>query len=388
MEMLIDSLKIMGNKMPYPKSKAGSTMKAVSLFSGAGGLDVGFQKAGVDIVWANDFDKDACETYKKNIGNHITLGDINDLKSILYKVSGDIDFIFGGPPCQGFSVAGKMDPHDPRSRHIWTFAEIIKKCKPKAFLMENVKALGKLKKWGYLREELLATFRDAGYIVNFIVLNSSEFNVPQARERVFFIGFKGNSKITPDLMKMIGPYKTKSPTVREALSILDKAGTGNNQSMAKAKITITPNPIMRKSPYAGMLFNGLGRPVKIDGFCATLPATMGGNKTPIIDEEALYNEKKNWIEGYHKKIIDGGDPLPYQEAPKRLRRLTLEEASIIQSFPRNYQFFGSQSSIFKQIGNAVPCNLGYAVASMLSDYLKNKKIETLADQPIQLRLVG
>ncbi len=363
-------------------------MKAVSLFSGAGGLDVGFQKAGIDIVWANDFDKDACETYKLNIGDHIHCGDINNLKESLYKSADNIDLVFGGPPCQGFSVAGKMDPHDPRSKHIWTFAEIVEKLCPKAFVMENVKALGKLKKWEPLKNELLETFRNAGYIVNYVILNSSEFNVPQARERVFFVGFKGNSKIIPDLMKMMEPYKVESPTVREALSVLDRAGTGNNKNIAKAKITITPNPIMRKSPYAGMLFNGLGRPVKIDGFCATLPATMGGNKTPIIDEKALYEGKKNWIESYHKKIMNGGNPLPYQVAPKRLRRLTIQEAMIIQSFPVDYNFVGSQSSVFKQIGNAVPCNLAYAVASMVLDSLSNEKIEALADQPVQLRLVG
>ena len=363
-------------------------MRAISLFSGAGGLDVGFQRAGFRIIWANDFDKDACETYKNNIGDHIHCGDIDQLKSRIYSISDSVDVIFGGPPCQGFSVAGKMDPHDPRSKHIWTFAEIVKECKPKAFLMENVKALGKLKKWEPLREELLATFRDAGYMVNLVILNSSEFNVPQARERVFFVGFKGNSSIMPDLIKMIEPYKSKSPTVREALSILDKAGSGNNKNTAKAKITITPNPIMRKSPYAGMLFNGLGRPVKIDGYCATLPATMGGNKTPVIDEEALYNGKENWIEGYHRRIRNGGTPLPYQEAPKRLRRLTLQEASILQSFPINYQFSGSQSSVFKQIGNAVPCNLGYAVASMLLDCLKSEDIKTLDRLPAQLKLVA
>ncbi len=360
-------------------------MKAISLFSGAGGFDIGFKRAGVNIIWANDFDRDACETYKANIGNHIHCGDIDNLKYNLYQVANDIDLVFGGPPCQGFSVAGKMDPYDPRSKHIWTFAEIVKEINPKAFVMENVKALGKLKKWEPLRNKLLKAFREAGYIVSYIILNSSEFNVPQARERVFFIGFKGNSKIVPDLLKMIEPYKVKSQTVREALSVLDRAGTGNNNNLAKAKITITPNPIMRKSPYAGMLFNGLGRPVKIDGFCATLPATMGGNKTPIIDEDALYNGKANWIEGYHKSIMEGNEPLPYQVAPKRLRRLTVQEAMVIQTFPVNYRFIGSQSSIFKQIGNAVPCNLGYALASMLLDSLKNEKIET---KPMQLKIVG
>ena len=361
-------------------------MKAISIFSGAGGLDVGFQKAGFTIAWANDFDKDACKTYKTNLGDHIRCGDINLLKQFAFDNMNDVDVIFGGPPCQGFSVAGKMDPHDPRSQHIWTFADIVKQIQPRAFVMENVKALGELAKWKPLREELLETFRSSGYMVNYVILNASDYNVPQSRERVFFMGFKGNSVVIPDLQKMIGNYRSNSPTVREALGVLDKAGTGNNKGMAKAKITITPNPIMRKSPYAGMLFNGLGRPVKIDGFCATLPATMGGNKTPIIDEEALYNGKKNWIEGYHNKIKSGQSPLTYQEAPKRLRRLTVQEAALLQTFPLSYQFSGSQSSIFKQIGNAVPCNLGFAVASMVNDCLSNAEIKTI-DQPVQLRLV-
>jgi DNA (cytosine-5)-methyltransferase 1 len=115
---------------------------------------------------------------------------------------------------------------------------------------------------------------------------------------------------------------------------------------------------------------------------------MGGNKTPIIDEDALYNKKDNWIESYHKKLLGGAEPLPFQEAPKRLRRLTLQEAGVLQTFPINYQFYGSQSSVFKQIGNAVPCNLAFAVASMLSDCLENNEIETLVKQPVQLRLVA
>lgn len=363
-------------------------MKAISLFSGAGGLDVGFKRAGFDIVWANDFDKDACETYKRNIGTHIQYGDIDHLKYELFNQYREVDVVLGGPPCQGFSVAGKMDIHDPRSKHIWTFAEIVEKLQPQAFIMENVKALGQLKKWKPLRNELLQKFRNAGYMTHHIIVNASEFNVPQSRERVFFIGFKGNASIIPDLKAMLTPYESNSPTVREALGVLDKAGTGNNKSLCKAKITIAKNPVMRKSPYAGMLFNGLGRPVKIDGYCATLPASMGGNKTPIIDEEALYNEKENWVEYYHKNILKGEEPLPYQVAPRRLRRLTIEEAAILQTFPIDYQFSGSQSSIFKQIGNAVSCNLAYAIASMLATSLKNNEVEPLIEQPVQLRLVS
>ena len=130
-------------------------MKTISLFSGAGGLDIGFKKAGFKIVWANDFDKDACQTYTTNIGSHIVCGDINDYKSELFSKFKNIDAVIGGPPCQGFSVAGKMDPNDPRSQHVWSFVEIVKKLKPKVFVMENVRALGKLKKWQLLRKELL-----------------------------------------------------------------------------------------------------------------------------------------------------------------------------------------------------------------------------------------
>jgi len=365
-------------------------MKAISLFSGAGGLDLGFKEAGVDILWANDFNKDACATYNSNIGQHIECGDINHFKADLKSYKNKLDIIFGGPPCQGFSVAGKMNPDDERSEHIWNFAEIVDSLQPKAFVMENVKALGQLKKWEPLKDKLLEKFRESGYMVNYAILNASDYNVPQARERVFFIGFKGNPSIIPDIEEMMKKYKVIAPTVRESLKVLDKAGTGNNKSVCKAKITITANPILRKSPYAGMLFNGAGRPVKLDGYCATLPASMGGNKTPIIDEIALYENGDSWIESYHKGIRENGEqPLSYQEAPKFLRRLTVEEAAILQSFPIDYSFKGSQSSIFKQIGNAVPPKLGLSVAKMVLECLKDSNLaNNILNIPVQLRLIS
>lgn len=359
-------------------------MKVVSLYSGAGGLDIGFRKAGFEVIWANDYDKNACESYAKNIGNHIRCGDINSFMDELPNAD-DTDLVIGGPPCQGFSVAGKMDPNDPRSEHVWTFTNVVERLEPKAFVMENVKALGKLQKWEPLRKELLKKFRDLGYAVNYVVLNATEFNVPQSRERVFFIGFKNNSKIVPDLEKMLEPYKKIAPTVRETLSVLDKVGTGNNQGICNAKITFTPNPVMRKSPFAGMLFNGAGRPVKVDGYCATLPASMGGNRTPIIDDEELYNNKESWVIKYHSSLMNGGKPKDFEDAPKRLRRLTIQESALLQTFPIDYQFQGSQSSIFRQIGNAVPCNLAFGIAKMIMDCLINQEIDDMIlNLPYQL----
>lgn len=347
------------------------TIKTVSLFSGAGGLDIGAIKAGATIVWANDMMKEACESYAKNIGNHIVQGDINEKIDELSSFT-DIDLVIGGPPCQGFSVAGKMDIKDPRSQLIWSYARVIDTIRPRAFIMENVKALATLEKWKPIRQSLLALFKKYGYSVNYIVLNASDYDVPQARERVFVVGFQGNKLYEPDLEIMIKPYQKKAKTVREVLSVLDRAGTGNNMGTCKAKITLAENPVLRKSPYAGMLFNGLGRPTRIDGYCATLPASMGGNKTPIIDELELYDGKEPWIKSYHEKVMANPSEAKFAPAPDFLRRLTVQEAALLQTFPIDYQFCGSQSSQYTQIGNAVPCNLGKAVASMVIDVLRGK----------------
>ena len=359
-------------------------IRTVSLFSGAGGLDIGAIKAGATIVWANDMMKEACESYSQNIGNHIVRGDINEKIEELSKLE-NIDLVIGGPPCQGFSVAGKMDSSDPRSQLIWSYARVVETIKPKAFIMENVKALATLEKWKLIRQTLMAKFRSLGYSVNFIVLNASEFDVPQSRERIFVVGFQGDSKLKPDLEKMINPYRKKSKTVREVLSVLDRAGTGNNMGTCKAKITLAEHPVLRKSPYAGMLFNGLGRPTRIDGYSATLPASMGGNKTPIIDERELYEGMEPWIKSYHEKVMKNPNEAVFCPAPDFLRRMTVQEAALIQTFPIDYKFCGSQSSQYTQIGNAVPCNLGKAVASMVIDILNGEKeIKYLSGTQIEL----
>ena len=350
---------------------ASNTIRTISLFSGAGGLDIGAIYAGAQIIWANDMKKEACESYALNIGEHIHQGDINSFIPLLAEFE-NIDLVIGGPPCQGFSVAGKMDENDERSKLIWSYASVVETVQPKAFIMENVKALAVLDRWASVRSELLQKFQDLGYSVNFVVLNASDYDVPQARERVFFIGFKNGTISSPDLLQMLRPYSKKAKTVREALAILDKAGEGNNKSTCNARITLTHQPVLRKSAYAGMLFNGLGRPLKLDGYSATLPASMGGNKTPIIDEEALYNNKTPWVEGYRDRVEADHSIAKTEQVPSYLRRMTVDEARVIQTFPMEYVFCGSQSAQYTQIGNAVPCNLSKAVCSMVIDVLRGK----------------
>ena len=105
-------------------------IRAISLFSGAGGMDLGFRRAGVDVVWANDFNASACETYKANFGSEIHCGSLMDFD---YKTLPDCDLVFGGPPCQGFSVAGKMDPDDPRSKLVFEFQKVVGAKRPRFF---------------------------------------------------------------------------------------------------------------------------------------------------------------------------------------------------------------------------------------------------------------
>ena len=116
-----------------------------------------------------------------------------------------------------------------------------------------------------------------------------------------------------------------------------------------------------------MLFNGQGRPINLDGAAPTLPASMGGNRTPIIDQCSLETGKPAWVEEYHAHLMAGGQPV--DTVPSRLRRLSVDEAAALQTFPRDMPWYGSQSAIYRQIGNAVPPKLAYHVAVALVDHL-------------------
>lgn len=351
-----------------------NNMTAISLFTGAGGMDVGFQRAGFNVIFANELMKEAAETYKVNHSGCLMVND--DINNIIHTLNQykDIGLVFGGPPCQGFSVAGKMDPDDERSKLIFTFLDVIEKVRPHIFVMENVKALGKLDKWEPVRKRYLDRARRLGYNCAPFILNAIDYGVSQKRERVFFIGIKDN--LDPfyqyHMNGCIERQKNKAPIIRELLSSLGKAGTDKNPNTCTAKITFATHPVMRKSPYAGMYFNGQGRPINVDGYANTLPASMGGNKTPLIDEEYLYGEaKEDWVVAYHKGLLDNSIVPEFTEAPSRLRRITINEAIRIQTFPDDYIFCGNKGKIYTQIGNAVPCKMAEAVAKAVVAYIND-----------------
>lgn len=342
-------------------------MRAVSLFSGAGGMDVGFKAAGFEIIAANEIDKQACDTFRANHPETVLFeGDIDECGAEFSAFEG-VDVVLGGPPCQGFSVAGKMNPDDPRSKLIFSFCSMVELIQPKAFVMENVKALGSLAKFEGIRAVLMSRFQRAGYNVSIHILNAKDFGVPQSRERVFFIGLKNQFK--PIFSSSLQKHKKLAPTLRDILIPLGKPGTKGNDRVCNAKVTLAVKPVLRKSPYAGMLFNGQGRPLNPDGWASTLPASMGGNRTPIIDNNHLYYGGAAWVEEYHRHLIAGGKSQGMHDAPSYLRRLTINEAALLQTFPSSYIFCGSSSNVYSQIGNAVPCRLASVVAKCVKDSL-------------------
>lgn len=305
-------------------------MKVVSLFSGAGGLDYGFKLAGHEIVWANDLYGDAVETYKKNIGNHIVCDDIFNVQA---EDVPDCDIIIGGFPCQGFSVANtKRHEDDERNVLYKQLIRIISAKKPKFFLAENVKGLTNLAH-GKVFEMIIRDFEDMGYTVKHDILNAADFGVPQTRQRVIIVGVRKDIDFEYTYPK---PTNNKNGenglpkwvSVGEAMSQIPDPDMPNN----------LPNHVYSKYK---LNFNGyIGhRPIDPLKPAPTVTA-RGDNKGGVVI-------------------------LPH---PNGKRRMSCRELAAVQSFPLNYEFCGNNSSIYRQIGNAVPPLLGYAVAKQFNSF--------------------
>lgn len=348
----------------------------ISLYAGAGGLDIGFSLAGFAPVWVSELDENALSTHDAVFEQLATerphlrgksyiakSGDLLAVPKDELPVKGSADLVIGGPPCQGFSVAGKMDPNDERSKHVFHFLDVVERVQPKAFLLENVKALYENRRWADIRSALIERADELGYDTILTLANAAHFGVPQARERMFFIGVRKEIGSPEAPLPTTAEYP---PTVREALSQLPRYGEPGNDSLCTARITTAKAPVLRRSPFAGMLFNGAGRPLNLDAPSVTLAASMGGNKTPIIDQRLLeFEDTESWVVDYHSGLWESGGASVVDEVPNHLRRLTVEEAAAIQTFPLGMSWQGPQSSRYRQIGNAVPPRLALAAAEAI-----------------------
>lgn len=318
-------------------------LRTVSLFSGAGGLDLGFLNAGFDIIWANDVDRYACETYRHNISEHITLGDINELLDEIPPH----EVLIGGFPCQPFSMMGQqLGFEDERGTLFFTIEQIVRRHRPRIIVLENVKNLethdnGRTfaKMQRILREELLDE-NGFGYEVYHQVLNSSDFGIPHTRRRVFVVAFdKGYFRDNDINFKFPQPMELQENLRGFLDDEVDKKyflserilptilshGTGNYYSRAEIDLNIA-------------------RPL-----CATMHKMHRASQDNYVTD--IVN--RNRFEDTEEKRISN------------VRRLTPNECRKLQGFPSDWEINVSDTQAYKQFGNAVTVDVAYYVAMQI-----------------------
>jgi len=360
-------------------------MNVVSLFSGCGGLDLGFKMAGYNIVWANDYLADACETYKKEIGNHIVCKDILDIDVDSIP---DTDLIIGGPPCQGFSGVGKRDPSDERSMLVWRYLEIVGKVKPSMFLFENVTGIksSKTTSGKNVLEELKKQFQLLGYTTTDHLLNAADFGVPQRRKRVFIIGSLNNKDVTspPQTHSEDGNGYIKWVGSKEAFSDLDipnDEGTvlykndPANKYQEYLRTGNNPCTNLHITPYSSKTDRIIISHVKPGGNYMDVPdefstkrimyfKSTGGRTTTY---GRLDPSKPGYTLNTHFNRPNVGCNIHY----KQDRMISIREGLRMQSFPDNFSLYSkNKRNYYVQVGNAVPPLLGFAWAKHLKKYLK------------------
>lgn len=315
-------------------------MKIVSFFAGAGGLDLGFEKAGFDVVWANEYDKEIWKTFEENHENtFLDRRSIVDIPSIDVP---DCDGIIGGPPCQSWSEAGsKRGITDKRGQLFYEFMRILADKKPKFFLAENVSGM-LLPAHKEALANIKEMFTEIGYNLSFELLNVSDYGIPQDRKRVFFIGYRKDLGIKFKFPEPLTPLK--KVTLEEAISDLKDnvlpAKEGNYTNGEKCKI------INHEYMIGGFssIFMSRNRVRAWNEVSFTIQA--GGRHAPLHPQAP----KMKFIEQNIREFVKGKESL--------YRRLSIRECARIQTFPDDFIFhYESVVAGYKMIGNAVPVKM-------------------------------
>jgi len=329
-------------------------MNIISLFSGVGGLDLGFEKAGFSTVWANEFDKDIWETFEKNF-THTTL----DRHSIIDIDSSEIPDaigLIGGPLCQSWSEAGKLKGiEDHRGQLFFEFIRVVRDKKPLFFLAENVSGMLASRHKDAL-ENIKNHFRDSGYTLYFDMLNAHDYGVAQDRKRVFFVGFREDLGI--EHFSFPKPLEHK-PTLKDIIWDLQECVVSADSKNYSQNCCEIANHEYMVGGFSSM-FMSRNRVRSWDEPSFTIQA--GGRHAPLHPQAP----KMKKVEKDKQKFIEGKEHL--------YRRLSIRECARIQSFPDTHKFYYKNLAAgYKMVGNAVPPNLAFHIAKSIKRALGLEK---------------
>lgn len=335
-------------------------MNVISLFSGCGGLDLGFERAGFSIPVANEFDPTIFETFKVNHPNtHLIEVDVRQVtrEDIAPFIEGEVDGIIGGPPCQSWSEAGSLRGiEDARGQLFFDYIRILKEFKPKFFLAENVSGMLANSHSKAVRN-ILKLFEDAGYDVSLTLVNAKDYGVAEERKRVFYIGFRKDIDIDFVFPKGSTEEDDKKLTLRDIIWDLQKTAVPSNP-----KNHHNPNAINNNEYFTG----------------AFSPIFMSRNRVKGWDDQAFTVQASGRQCQLHPQAPKmqkfGKNDCRFVEGSEHLyRRMTIREIARIQGFPDDFQFiYTDTNNAYNMIGNAVPVNLAYEIAVAIKMFLEGK----------------
>lgn len=345
-------------------------MKAISLFSGAGGLDLGFTQAGWNIVMANDNNSNAYLTYKSNIISHkqnieYIISDIEHVYDVANK-NKNIDLVFGEPPYVKYFEKQLTSLEKPHNETLSSFVDIVQIVEPKFFVCENNQHFYP-KTWIDVENTFMQVLHKKYTIVAFL-LNAADFGIPHNRSSVFFVGV--HKDIQNDLQMLflklrvaLNAFMMKAPFLKDVLSFETMHGRAIDSPVVYAK-----TPKIKSSAYYSLLFNGSGRLLSPESVCPPLMHGMGGNKVPIIDEGLMYKNKDSYVSEYFKELSHGGE-VRVGNVPSFVRRLNILELLKIQGFPDSFTMCGPLDDQYRQISRATSPFLGFVIAKSLQSLL-------------------
>ncbi len=353
------------NSLAEPNSK----LKVVSFFAGCGGLDLGFSQAGFKTIWANEWDKEIWQTYESN--HPKTYLDRRDIRQVLSSDIPDCVGIIGGPPCQSWSEAGKQKGiRDDRGRLFLEYIRILRDKQPLFFLAENVAGM-LYKKHEQARRNIVAAFAEAGYQVEFKLLDAADFGVPQNRKRVIFVGFRQDLAQKFDFTAV----QRRSPlTLKDAIwDLRESALPAKNKNKTNGEACLIANHEYATGGFSSMYMSrnrvrGWNKPsFTIQASSRHAPIHPQANKMINVERD--------------KFIFDPNSVYPYH-------RLSVRECARIQTFPDDFIYhYQNLNSGYKMIGNAVPVNFSRALATAIKEQLASPQTARRHDeQSIQLNL--